>query len=56
MEYTEEPQYTRFRDWDNWSKWVLFLLVGYGLTGRSFAYLGIDVMGATEGGERAAGF
>jgi hypothetical protein len=42
MEYTEvEPQYTRFRDWDNWSKWVLFLLVGYGLTGRSFAYLGI---------------
>jgi O-Antigen ligase len=27
--------------WDNWSKWVLFLLVGYSLTARSFAYLGI---------------
>jgi len=30
-----------FRAWDNWSKWVLFLLVGFALTGRSFAYLGI---------------
>jgi hypothetical protein len=31
----------RFRSWDNWSKWVLFLLVGFALIGRSFAYLGI---------------
>jgi hypothetical protein len=42
MQYTEaEPQYVKFRDWDGWSKWVLFLLLGYALTGRSFAYLGI---------------
>jgi hypothetical protein len=27
--------------WDNWSKWVLFLLVGYSLTARSFSYLGV---------------
>jgi hypothetical protein len=32
---------SRFRNWDNWSKWVLFLLLGFALTGRSFAYLGI---------------
>jgi hypothetical protein len=42
MQYTEaEPQTVRIRNWDNWSKWVLFLLLGYSLTGRSFAYLGI---------------
>jgi O-Antigen ligase len=42
MDYTEmEPESTPFLKWDNWSKWVLFLLVGYSLTGRSFAYLGI---------------
>jgi hypothetical protein len=29
------------RKWDNWSTWVLFLLVGLSLTGRSFSYLGI---------------
>ena len=32
---------TPFLKWDMWSKWVLFLLVGYALTGRSFSYLGI---------------
>jgi hypothetical protein len=42
MQYTEvEPQIVKIRHWDNWSKWVLFLLLGYSLTGRSFAYLGI---------------
>src|ERR1700759_234626 len=42
MYYTEtEPQTLPIRKWDNWSKWVLFLLVGFSLTGRSFAYLGI---------------
>lgn len=42
MEYTVvDPQSERIRDWDSWSKWALFLLVGYALTGRSFAYLGI---------------
>ena len=42
MDYTEmQPESTKFLKWDNWSKWVLFLLVGYSLTGRSFAYLGI---------------
>jgi hypothetical protein len=42
MYYTEtEPQSLPIRKWDNWSKWVLFLLVGFSLTGRSFAYLGI---------------
>src|SRR6202050_5537144 len=42
MQYTEvEPQAKKIRNWDAWSKWVLFLLVGYSLTGRSFAYLGI---------------
>src|ERR1700761_186733 len=42
MYYTEtEPQTLPIRKWDAWSKWVLFLLVGFSLTGRSFAYLGI---------------
>ena len=42
MQYTEvEPQAEKIRNWDAWSKWVLFLLLGYSLTGRSFAYLGI---------------
>lgn len=36
-----EPASTSFWKWDNWSKWVLFLMVGLCLTGRSFAYLGI---------------
>ncbi len=35
------PASTSFWKWDNWSKWVLFLMVGLCLTGRSFAYLGI---------------
>ncbi len=30
-----------FRKWDNWSKWVMFVLLGYALTTRSFSYLGI---------------
>jgi hypothetical protein len=42
MHYTEvEPESLPMRKWDLWSKWVLFLLVGYSLTGRSFSYLGI---------------
>ena len=42
MDYTELAHESRpFLKWDNWSKWVLFLLVGYALTGRSFSYLGI---------------
>jgi hypothetical protein len=42
MHYTEaEPESLPFRKWDMWSKWVLFLLVGLSLTGRSFSYLGI---------------
>ena len=42
MGYTEaEEVSTPFLKWDMWSKWVLFLLVGYALTGRSFSYLGI---------------
>ena len=42
MHYTEmEPESLPIRKWDNWSKWVLFLLVGYSLTARSFSYLGI---------------
>jgi hypothetical protein len=35
------PQPTRMRDWDLWSKYVLFLMFGFLLTGRSFSYLGI---------------
>jgi hypothetical protein len=35
------PQYTRLRDWDAWSKYMLFFMVGFYLTGRSFSYLGI---------------
>jgi hypothetical protein len=42
MHYTEvEPESLTTRKWDLWSKWVLFLLVGLSLTGRSFSYLGI---------------
>jgi hypothetical protein len=42
MHYTEvEPESLPIRKWDNWSKWVLFMLVGLSLTGRSFSYLGI---------------
>jgi hypothetical protein len=42
MHYTEmEPESLPIRKWDLWSKWVLFLLVGLSLTGRSFSYLGI---------------
>jgi hypothetical protein len=42
MDYTQVPdESTPFLKWDGWSKWVLFLLVGYALTGRSFSYLGI---------------
>ncbi len=42
MHYTEvEPESLPIRKWDNWSKWVLFFLVGSSLTGRSFTYLGI---------------
>ena len=36
-----EPEHAEFQKWDNWAKWVLFLLLGLSLTGRSFAYLGI---------------
>jgi hypothetical protein len=36
-----EPESLPIRKWDLWSKWVLFLLVGLSLTGRSFSYLGI---------------
>jgi hypothetical protein len=35
------PEQAEFQKWDNWAKWILFLLVGLSLTGRSFAYLGI---------------
>jgi hypothetical protein len=35
------PQYTRLRDWDAWSKYMLFFLFGFYLIGRSFSYLGI---------------
>ena len=35
------PENAESQKWDNWSKWVLFLLLGLSLTGRSFAYLGI---------------
>src|ERR1700729_1728849 len=42
MHYTEmEPESLPMRKWDLWSKWVLFLLLGLSLTGRSFSYLGI---------------
>jgi hypothetical protein len=42
MEHTElAPESLPFLKWDLWSKWVLFLLVGYSLTGRSFSYIGI---------------
>jgi hypothetical protein len=42
MYHTEvEPESLPIRKWDNWSKWALFLLVGYSLTARSFSYLGI---------------
>jgi O-Antigen ligase len=42
MHNTEvEPEIVKIRHWDNWSKWILFLLVGFSLTGRSFSYLGI---------------
>jgi len=42
MHYTEvEPKSLPILKWDMWSKWVLFLLVGLSLTGRSFSYLGI---------------
>lgn len=42
MEHTEfEPESLPFMKWDAWSKWVLFLLVGYALIGRSFSYIGI---------------
>src|ERR1700761_477978 len=42
MEYTElAPESQSFFKWDMWSKWVLFLLVGYSLVGRSFSYIGI---------------
>ncbi len=36
-----EPGSARSQKWDNWSRWVLLLLVGLSLTGRSFSYLGI---------------
>jgi hypothetical protein len=36
-----EPEDAELQKWDSWAKWVLFLLVGLSLTGRSFAYLGI---------------
>ena len=36
-----EPTMTRLRDWDAWSKYLLFFLFGFCLTGRSFSYLGI---------------
>jgi hypothetical protein len=38
---TWEPEHAELQKWDNWAKWVLFLLLGLSLTGRSFAYLGI---------------
>ena len=42
MYYTEtEPESLPILRWDAWSKWVLFLLVGFSLTARSFSYLGI---------------
>ncbi len=42
MYHTEvEPESLPIRKWDSWSKWALFLLVGYSLTARSFSYLGI---------------
>jgi O-Antigen ligase len=42
VDYTRvEDGGTPFLKWDMWSKWALFLLVGYALTGRSFSYLGI---------------
>jgi hypothetical protein len=41
VELVREEQHESFLKWDGWSKWVLFLLVGYALTGRSFSYLGI---------------
>jgi hypothetical protein len=43
MHYIEamEPESMPSRKWDLWAKWVLFLMVGLSLTGRSFSYLGI---------------
>jgi hypothetical protein len=42
MDHTEiAPEGLPFLKWDMWSKWVVFLLVGYALIGRSFSYLGI---------------
>jgi hypothetical protein len=42
MHYSEaEPGSLPIRKWDMWSKWVLFLLIGLSITGRSFSYLGI---------------
>jgi hypothetical protein len=42
MDHTElAPESLPFLKWDLWSKWVLFLLVGYALVGRSFSYIGI---------------
>ncbi len=42
MEYTEvAPEFASRPKWDSWAKWVFFLLLGYSITGRSFAYLGV---------------
>ena len=42
MDYTESAaEGLPSLKWDLWSKWVMFLLIGYGLTARSFSYLGI---------------
>jgi hypothetical protein len=35
------PENASLQKWDFWSKWILVLLVGFPLTGRSFAYLGV---------------
>ena len=57
MDYTRlEDESTPFLKWDTWSKWVLFLLVGYALTGRSFSYLGIPPAKLFIGDITLAGF
>jgi hypothetical protein len=35
------PENAKLQKWDFWSKWILVLLVGFALMGRSFAYLGV---------------
>jgi hypothetical protein len=41
IENEEFPGSAKFPPWTLWAKWMMFLLVGYSVIGRSFGYLGI---------------